>query len=524
MNKKLLLLLLLIAGPNILKAVPVWSTDIAPIIYNKCASCHHTGNVAPFNLMTYADCVSHSATIRTKCANKTMPPWPPDPAYSRLAHERRLTDAEINKIKDWVDGGTPSGDLAQAPPPPVFNNNGDLPGTADLTVQAPVFTSTADTADVYQCFVIPSGLLTEKFITAFEAIPGNRNIVHHVLVYADTTGACAALDAASPGPGYVNFGGVGTDAAIMLGGWVPGGAPMQYPNNFGVRIPPNADIVLQIHYPAGTMGDKDSTKIRFFFAQNAVRNAYIVPVLNHVDPTVISPYPLSIAANTTATYTEHYTSLALPTSLLGVAPHMHLIGKSIKAFAVSPATQDTQKIISIPNWDFHWQGFYMLPRIVKIDGSSDIYGSAFYDNTSNNALNPNNPPQTVTAGEQTTDEMMIVYFVFALYQPGDENIIIDSNVALNTSNYYRGQQLFTPYPNPASGQIFVKYYFDKDNACSISLLGIDGRTVKQFALNTAVKSGYHADNYSVADVPAGIYTLQLKTAQQVLTEKVIIQH
>src|SRR5690606_9210214 len=110
------------------------------------------------------------------------------------------------------------------------------------------------------------GLGTEKFISAFEAIPGNREIVHHVLVYADTSGDCAALDALTQTPGYVSFGGVGSNNATLIGGWVPGTQPLQMPDSFGIRIAPNADIVIQIHYPAGSVGKVDSTKIKFYFS------------------------------------------------------------------------------------------------------------------------------------------------------------------------------------------------------------------------------------------------------------------
>ncbi len=522
MNRRLLAASIILLLPSLLRATPNWSTDVAPIIYNHCSGCHHNGAIAPFSLMTYQETVSHGFSIKDQVTNKIMPPWPPDPAYARLAHERRLSDAEINTIKDWVDGAMPPGDTTLAPPQPVFSVDGDLPGTADLTVQIPAYTSTASTGDVYQCFVIPSGLLTDKFITAFEAVPGNRGIVHHVLVYADTTGACAALDAASPGPGYTNFGGVGSNSAILLGGWVPGSAPVQYPNNFGVRIPQNADIVLQIHYPAGTAGQVDSTKVRFFFAPNPVRDVYIVPVLNYLDNTVLSPFPLHIPANDTATFTETYTLPPVDFSLLGVAPHMHLTGKSIKSFNV--AAQDTQKIISVPDWDFHWQGFYLLPRIMRLPGGSKVYASAFYDNTTNNPENPSSPPQDIFGGEQTTDEMMLVYYVFALYQPGDENIIIDSAAALNTATYYRGQQIFSPYPNPASGQLVVKYYFENDDVADISLIDMSGRLVRTLAQNMRVKNGYHADSYQVNDVPAGTYLLQLKSSRQILSQKLVIRH
>lgn len=503
---------------------PGWSEDVAPIVYNNCATCHRTGSIAPFNLLSYYDAVAHAGTIKVEVNNKTMPPWPPDPGYSRMAHERLLTAAQIKTITDWIDGGMPKGDTTKAPPVPVFSPYGDLPGTPDYIAKIPVFTSTAGSGDVYQCFVIPSGIAVDKFITAFEAIPGNRACVHHVLVYADTTGTCSALDAASPGPGYVNFGGVGTDKAMLLGGWVPGSAPLQFPKNFGVRLPANADIVLQIHYPEGTAGMKDSTEVHFFFASSpaGMRDVFISPVLNH--ETNIDK-PLFIPANTTKTFLESFTVPFVNFSVLGVAPHMHLIGKSIKSYGVTAAL-DTQKFISIEDWEFHWQGFYLFPKIKKVTAGTTLYAEAFYDNTSANHHNPNVPPKNVGAGEASTDEMMIVYFIYSMYQPGDENVIIDSAVATGTPplTYYRGQQLLDPFPNPASNNIIVKCHFDRPGVARLDVTDVQGRVVARLADELPISSGYSTFTYAVDHLADGIYWLRMHTRDGEQVKQLCIRH
>ncbi len=529
MRKSLLLslIVLTICGQKVL-AANTWSTDVAPILYNNCASCHRTGGIAPFPLITYNEAFAFATSIKHAVQDKHMPPWPPDMNYNAMAHARVLTQTEIDKIVSWVDSGALPGNITQAPPPPVFSNDGDIPGTADLTVQIPTFMSTAVTSDVYQCFVVPSGLAANEFISAFEAIPGNREIVHHVLVYADTTQAhvCAGLDAASPGPGYVSFGGVGEESAIMLGGWVPGTAPLKYPTGFGVKLPAGSDIVIQIHYPAGSSGYQDSTKVRFFFSQtNPTRDVFIVPALNHQQSNVLSPYPLSIAPNTTATYYEHFAALPINISLLGVAPHMHLIGTKIKAYGVTIA-QDTQKFISIPNWHFHWQGFYMFPKIKKVAAGTDIYADAFYDNTTANPLQPNNPPQQVNAGESTTDEMMIVYLIFSMYQAGDEDIIIDSSYYATSipHTYYKEQELLEPYPNPASNELIVKSHFDNTTTGTLELVGIDGKVAAVFSANKKFNQGYNVASYPVSNIASGNYILRLRTNERTLTQNVIIQH
>lgn len=535
MLKRLLLsaLSLLLIGENTFAQAPVWSTDIAPILFNNCASCHRPTGIAPFSLLTYQETVNRSSGIYAAVTSRYMPPWPPDPKFSRLAHERLLSDADIKKIQDWVSGGKLQGDPNLAPPPPTFNPDGDLAGTPDLVTPIPTFTSTAASGDVYQCFVVPSGLSADKYISAFEAIPGNREIVHHVLVYADTSGDCAALDAAHNGPGYVSFGGVGSNNATLIGGWVPGTQPLQMPDSFGIRIPKSADIVIQIHYPKGSNGMVDSTKIKFYFSplpDNDIRPVRIDAVLNHQGAycTLIPGGSLNIPANQTKAYMEvsNISSLIGDISLLGIAPHMHLIGRSINAYGVHNG--DTLKFIDIPEWDFSWQGFYLFRKLQKVPQGTTLYSEAFYDNTSNNPFNPSNPPQTVTAGEETTDEMMLTFFIWAFYQPGDENKFIDPStpVQLGVPSHtgYAAQELFTPYPNPANEKLYVKYYLQNPAEVTIYISDLHGRVIKELVKDVQATPGYHVQPYDVAGIPAGVYLLHMQTPGKQLTRKIAVQH
>ncbi|HEY9178869.1 MAG TPA: T9SS type A sorting domain-containing protein [Flavipsychrobacter sp.] len=525
---------LLLAAGETHAQTPVWSTDIAPILFNNCASCHRPTGIAPFNLLTYNDAVNRASGIYSAVTSRYMPPWPPDPKFSRLAHERLLSDTDIKKIQDWVSGGKPEGDPNLAPPPPTFSPDGDLAGTPDMVTQIPTFTSNATTGDVYQCFVVPSGLTTEKFISAFEAIPGNREIVHHVLVYADTSGDCAALDALTLDPGYVSFGGVGSNSATLIGAWVPGTQPLQMPDSFGIRIAPNADIVIQIHYPAGSNGKIDSTKIKFYFSPlpaNTVRPVRIDAVLNHQGAAFCTLTPndgLVIPANQTKVYrqTSVISSFLPDITLLGVAPHMHLIGRSINAYGVHNG--DTLKFIDIPSWDFSWQGFYLFRKMMKIPSGTTLYSEAFYDNTSNNPLNPSDPPQTVTAGEETTDEMMLTFFFWSYYQPGDENRYIDPStpvaVGIKSQPAYTAEELFAPYPNPANNQLYIKYYLQSPIEVTFSLTDLQGRLIKEISDGTASSAGYHVERIDIADTPPGLYLLQMHTPERVLSQKVSVQH
>jgi hypothetical protein len=518
-------LALLLLGVSLSAAAqtPTWSVDVAPVIYNRCASCHRAGGIAPFTLLSYSDAIAHASSIRAEIQDGNMPPWPPDPKYKHLAHERVLTALEKQKIFDWLDNGRPRGDVSLEPPAPTFSPYGDLPGTPDLILKIPPYTSNAAMGDVYRCFVLPTGLTADKFVTAFECVPGNRSIVHHVLVYADTTGTSTRLDNLDPGPGYTNFGGIGTDSAILIGGWVPGASPVQYPQGFGMHVSKDARIVMQVHYPVGTAGMSDSTELHLFFSPtNSVRNLMMIAALNHL--TNIDR-PLVIPANTVQHFTEQQ-ALPVDVTLFGVTPHMHLIGTQIKSYGVTPRG-DTLPFISIPEWDFHWQGSYMFQKALKMPAGTVAYAQATFDNTPNNPHNPSNPPQTVRAGEATTDEMMVVFFLGAFYQPGDENIVLDSVGLLDVKtprNYYGNVDLLQPYPVPAAGNLVVKYYLSQASAGSVSLLDMNGKVLREIQPAQKLNAGYTALPVDVTGLPSGIYTLRLNAAGITKSRVVSIRH
>ncbi|RYZ55492.1 MAG: T9SS type A sorting domain-containing protein, partial [Sphingobacteriales bacterium] len=233
--------------------------------------------------------------------------------------------------------------------------------------------------------------------------------------------------------------------------------------------------------------------------------------------------PLVIPANQTRDFTEHFALPAfLQVSVLGVAPHMHLIGKSIKSFGVTPVG-DTQNYISIPHWDFHWQGFYMFPSIKVIPGGTNVYAQAHYDNTVANNHNPNNPPQDVIAGEGTADEMMIVYFIYTAYQPGDENITIDSTLLSvpGPQPYYTNKPLLSVFPNPAREKLNIKCFLTGTQQVTVDILGQNGNLITTL-YKGSLETGYHILEYNLPELAPGQYTLSFRNGLSSMTEKFLI--
>jgi hypothetical protein len=363
-NLYLFSLLALLAHVDVAAQTATWNDNVACILYTRCTSCHHEGGIGPFSLVTYEDATAAAFGMQYAVNAGTMPPWPPDHTYRSFAHERVLTAEEVVLINDWVNNGMPQGS-GSAPMAPVYLSN-EVITDPDLVLTMPSYTVNTVGNDVYRCFVIPTGLNEDVFIKEIEVVPGNLEAVHHVLLYADGTNTPLTLDAADPQPGYVNFGGTGSNASELVGGWVPGQGVKVYPGSMGVKIAAGHNIIMQVHYPPTANGQIDQTKVNIKYTTGSVRQVSIAPVLNQWE---LNEGALIIPANQTRTFTVEYQVPNANVTVLDVAPHMHLIGRSVKAWAVTP-TNVTIPLIDIPEWDFHWQGFYDFRQPLRIPAGS----------------------------------------------------------------------------------------------------------------------------------------------------------
>ncbi len=429
MNKKIsTLICCCIAVLSAHSQTPNWSDNVAKIFYANCTPCHRPGGIGSFSLMTYQDAFPMASSIDNYVSNSIMPPWTANPDYKHFVHERVLSQTDIDAIHQWVVNGAPSGDLRFAPPAPTYSNTTQL-GTVNLSLRIPDYTVSSNN-DVYHNFVLPSGLSQLNYATAVEIIPGNSGIVHHVLVFSDSTN-----NAINPN----SAGGTGSTASKLIYVYAPGGQPYFTPVGTGLRLPANTRIILQIHYAPGNQGQLDSTRINFKTTTTTQRSISVYPILNHL--TSLTNGPLSIPSNQTRTFNEQAT-IPGNWTFLTAFPHMHLIGKSIHSYALNTNTNDTIRFVKIPEWSFHWQTNYVFPNAVKVPNGYSLKATAFYDNTTNNPDNPSSPPQNVSAGENTTDEMMMVFFSYMPYQNGDENLIIDKRILpLGATTFCQGQSV-----------------------------------------------------------------------------------
>lgn len=443
----LLLPVLLYMGCGNDTAVPEkvnFTEHIAPILYNNCTICHRPGGNAHFALVTYKDAKDNAASINFAVKAKLMPPWPADPHYTQFVGERILSNRDIEIIDKWVKQDMPEGPTDKLPVLPQYPVGSTI-GTPDMRIAVQPYFLKAYSSDRFLLIKVPFELPTDTFASVIEFVPGNKNVVHHVngdmVKYAfdkkkdvfaglrvsdmieDTNIVKAYQKLALP-----NDDGTYPVLQKSVVNYLPGVFAQKYPEGLGGYMLPRkgAFLLNDLHYGFTSKEDIwDSSYINIFFAKVPPKRPVQEFQLGTWGVAPVEP-DLVIQPNTIKHVSSRIT-IPADISILTINPHMHLLGKSFKAYALQP-NGDTIRLISIPRWDFNWQYFYTFKKMVKIPKGSTIVAEGVYDNTSANANNPFSPPQLVrdnNGSMKATDEMFQFIVTYLPYQPNDENISLD---------------------------------------------------------------------------------------------------
>ena len=412
------------------KEAVAFTTDVAPIVFNKCATCHRPGEAAPFSLMTYDDVKRRATLIAKAVTTRAMPPWKAVASDFAYKGDRRLSDSEIDTIKRWVEAKMPQGDPAKLPEMPPFTPGWQL-GPPDLVVRmSEPFDVPADGPDVYRNFVVPLNLTEDKWVRAVDFRPSARSVVHHSLFFLDGTGTARAADARDPKPGFPGeMGGFSgargqlvrmlsggnlagrtsanstmTDesrAVGTLGGWALGANAKALPDGLAFFVPKEADLVLSTHFHPSGKAEKEASTVGLYFASSEPTQAFaglaLPPLFGVFEGIEIPPGE------------KEYTikdSFVLPVDVkaFNVGAHAHYLAKRMKLTATFPDGV-TKTLLQIDDWDFAWQDQYPFENFVALPKGTRLDGWITYDNSAENPRNPSNPPKRVTWGEQSTDEM-----------------------------------------------------------------------------------------------------------------------
>lgn len=369
-----------------------YANQISRIFQKNCQECHRPGQIGPFALMTYGQAKGWAEMIRETVSDGRMPPWLADPKHGHFANDRRLSKDDKETLLAWVDQGCPKGDEKDLPKPKdwyegwwIGKPDAIISMQEDYTVPA-----TANKNGIpYKYFTAPTNFTEDKWIQAAEARPGNRAVVHHIIV---------TVAGGAQGPGRINY----------LVGVAPGEEPLVLPPGMAKKIPKGAKLTFQMHYTANGTEQKDRSSIGLIFCKepptHAVQTASILQMGFKLPPG---------DGNTKVVSSAKYDKDVI---ILNFMPHMHLRGKDFE-YRVEYPDGKSEIVLSVPRYDFNWQLRYVLAKPLRIPAGSKIVCTAHFDNSSNNLSNPD-PTATVRWGPQTWDEMMIGWMQY--YHPEEK--------------------------------------------------------------------------------------------------------
>lgn len=389
------------------KEAVTYSRDIAPILNAACVQCHRKGEVAPFALDSFRDAKKRAKQLARVTQSGFMPPWKPKAGIGHFRGERRLTKPQIALIKRWANSGATEGDKRDLPPSPKFNDGWKL-GKPDLILKVPkAFKVPAGGPDLFRNFVIPLKNKNPKFVVAAEFRPGNRRVVHHAVLYLDNSRIARLRDKLDPLPGYGSFGGPGFVPAGDVGGWAPGYEAKQLSAGHARYVPKNSDLVVQVHYHPSGKEESDQSEVGLYFTDKPKNIAAVLTV---------GDLKFTIPPGKKRYHIEKSYQLPSKATLLAITPHMHVLGKAMKVTAKLPGGK-VQPLIEVDDWNFDWQDQYFYKKPITLPKGTVLKVQAWYDNSSDNPLNPHSPPKPVRFGDSSTEEMMFCFFLVSKDDP-----------------------------------------------------------------------------------------------------------
>jgi hypothetical protein len=337
------------------------------------------------SLLSYKDSRPWAKSIKEKVATGVMPPWHADPHYGTFENDRRLSQKDIDTIVAWVDQGAKEGNPKDLPPSPQFAEGWNI-GKPDVVFSLPQeFRVPATGVVEYKYFKVPTNFKQDMYIQAAEIRPGDRAVVHHIIVFSQSA----------------------KEPQRLIVGYAPGEQPAVIGKGLARKIPAGAELVFQVHYTPNGTETKDKSYVGFVFSKEPPKAEIMTrPIMNA--KFAIPPGDPNYRVESSYTFTQD-------SHVYSLMPHMHFRGKDFEFRATFP--DGTSKVLlSVPKYDFAWQTYYVLKETLAAPKGTRIDCLAHFDNSEKNKYNPD-PKKEVRWGDQTWEEMMIGWMSYTVDAP-----------------------------------------------------------------------------------------------------------
>jgi hypothetical protein len=400
---------------------PTFNKDVAPILYQNCASCHRPGEIAPMPLLTYAQTRPWAASIREKVSSGQMPPWHSVEPHGTFSNDRRLSEADKQTLLRWVANGAPQGNPRDLPALPKFTEGWEI-GTPDVVLtMTKAYDVPAKGAVNYQNFQIPTNFTEDKWVQAIEVRPGVRKVVHHILVFNREPGGAvpasafvqvsitppAPLAGDKPGADRAQNQNQGGMMETLIATTAPGTNAMVFAPGSAIRIRAGATLMFQVHYNANGTAASDQSSVGMIFAKQEPKQ--------EVHTSAFMNMALKLPPGADNQEVDSAIQFKEDSHITALYPHTHLRGKSWEYTLVYPDGRK-QVVLSCPKYDFNWQTYYIFTKPLAVPKGTRLEAVAHYDNSTNNKWNPD-PAVEVHWGQQTWEEMQYTGINYTVDEP-----------------------------------------------------------------------------------------------------------
>ncbi|MEQ8313474.1 MAG: redoxin domain-containing protein [Gammaproteobacteria bacterium] len=364
-----------------------YANDIAPILKERCVSCHVEGGIAPFAMNNHQMVQGWSPMIREVLYTKRMPPGQIDDAY---VHDFRdvshITTEETRKLVQWIEAGAQNNDNVDplAEYKPVLSKWAY--GEPDMVIDIPPQQIPATGVQDYRNIALPLELEEDVWVKAIEFEAGDPTVLHHIIAFAY-------------GPNGVNEFEI-LNQGIGLGAYAPGNEVNTYPENAGFPLKAGGGLMLQLHYTTSGRETTDASEIALYLWDEEPAR----PVLGGSAAELeinIPPFEARHEMVATAKFRKD-------SYLTMLGPHMHYRGYDANFKLIYPDGRE-EEILNVPNYQFNWQKVYDFKDPKFVPAGTEMVFSGTFDNSEMNPFNPD-PSQTLTWGEQTWQEMFFGFY------------------------------------------------------------------------------------------------------------------
>lgn len=340
----------------------MFNRDIIRILQRNCLGCHAPGKIkADIPLTSYEDARPWAKAIKEEILERRMTPYQAVKGYGNFVHDYGLTQREIELMISWIDGGAPRGEAKDYP----ANDIGRLIlgkewalGEPDLILEPEQeIKLTPDTSDVTHCIKLPTGLKSDRYLTAIDFQPGNGAVVHHASFALKLKSDSQSCDGGE----------------LSFAQWTPAQPPGRLPAGYGQLIPAESNLVVKINYRSRGEQTVDRSRVGLYFSRaivkKTIRNLLISPAAK-----------VAIPANDEAFRIQATLKLDGPVELVSIRPLLFPFASSIEATVIRP-DGSSEVLIWVRNYRFDWQPSFFFKNPVALPRGARIEVTGYLDNS-----------------------------------------------------------------------------------------------------------------------------------------------